>query len=161
MSSNGTYLSSYPMTSLDRFMLSQLSSQIAQTLLSAKSNSAGDREQVSISVPRSEDKQRLEEIRPAASPPIEERVRITDASHLSASAQSDLSSLGANTTVDTGTVTALRGVSVAPESLEGAPTGGAVGGGPREGQMRNRAIGRRGRRKKVVLPVAEEVSNVR
>jgi hypothetical protein len=138
-------------------MLSQLSSNIAQSLISSKPNRSGDKEQLQTSVPAPEEKRRPD-IVAAADPPKQEARPIADTSLTITLAESDPTSSRTNTTSESGAVTALGAVSV-PASPEGAEGAVALGIGnvnppqPREGQMRTRGMGRRGsRRRKVILP---------
>jgi hypothetical protein len=144
-------------------MLSQLSSNIAQSLISSKPNRSGDEEQSQISVTAPAEKQRPDS-KAAPDPPKQEVRPIADTSLAINPAESGSASSRANTTSESGAVTALGAVSVPvsapPEGVEGAV---ALGIGnvnppqPREGQMRTRGMGRRGsRRRKVVLPAIGE-----
>ena len=139
-----------------RWMLSQLSSNIAQSLISPKQDQPGDKDHVQPSVTAPEERQRPERAVPS-DPPKHEVSPITEASKATttSSTESDPILSQANDTSESGRVPAVGAISVsaAPEGVEGALALGSVNT-PRDGQVRTRGKGRRGsRRRKVILPV--------
>lgn len=145
-------------------MLSQLSSNIAQSLISSKSNRSGDKELLQIPVATPVEKQMPHSVI-TSDPPTGVMTPTADTLKAVTLTESDPTSTRENTTSESGAVTASGTVplpvTAGPEGVEGAAAVGVGTGNPpppREGQMRTRGMGRRGsRRRKVIPPVPQAI----